>query len=153
MKVVAFVQARLGSTRLPGKVLLDLAGEPMLARVMERLGRSKTLDEVVVVTSDLERDDPLVDLCEDRDWLVGRGSEQDVLQRFHKVAEERKPDVVVRVTSDCPLIDPEVVDLVVNRLLDERADYAANVVEPRTWPRGLDVEAFTFQALGRALDT
>lgn len=148
--VVAIVQARLGSTRLPGKVLLDVAGRPMLARVLERLARARGLDRVVVATTDLARDGPLVDWCRAEGWAVHRGSEQDVLARYQAAAAAEGAGTVVRVTSDCPLVDPAVVDAVVAALQREGADYASNVQEPRTFPRGLDAEAFTAAALARA---
>lgn len=151
MRVVAVVQARTGSSRLPGKVLLDLLGEPVLARVMARLGRAERLDAVVVATTTEPGDDALAALCAERGWPLTRGSEQDVLDRYHQAAREHEADVVVRVTSDCPLIEPEVVDRVVEALLaDPAVDYASNVVPDRTFPRGLDTEVFPRRVLERA---
>ena len=149
MKTVAIVQARLGSTRLPGKVLLDLAGEPMLARVVHRLRRAQRLDELVIATTTEPRDDALADLCAARGWPCSRGSESDVLDRYYRAALEAKADVVVRVTSDCPLIEPAIVDLVLAEFAKSDVDYASNVGEPRTYPRGLDVEVFPFTVLDR----
>jgi spore coat polysaccharide biosynthesis protein SpsF len=150
--IVAIVQARLGSTRLPGKVLEDLAGEPMLARVVERAGRSESLSSVVVATTDRPEDDRLAELCSARGWRCHRGSAEDVLARYVGAAAASGADVVVRLTSDCPFVDPEVIDRVVGAFLSARpaVDYAANVLPPRSWPRGLDTEVFTAAALARA---
>jgi len=151
MKVVGIVQARMGSSRLPGKVLRPLAGEPMLARVVSRLSRAGSIDEVVVATSDHFRERPIVELCRARHWSFFRGSEHDVLDRHYCAAIAHKADVVVRVTSDCPLIDPEIVDAVVSALLANPAsDAASNVIPHRTFPRGLDAEAVRVTALERA---
>ena len=150
MRVVAVVQARTGSTRLPRKVLEPLAGEPMLARVMGRLARAETLDAVAVATTDQPADDVLEALGAERGWTVVRGSENDLTSRYVLAARETDADVVVRVTSDCPLIEPAVVDRVVRALLaDGRADNATNVLPHHTWPRGLDAEAVRREALER----
>ena len=150
--VTAIIQARTGSTRLPGKVLMDIAGEPMLARVMERAGRAKTLDEIVVATTTGRVDDRIVSLCEDRGWECFRGSESDVLDRYFQAARAYHADYIVRITSDCPLIDPGVVDRVVGTFLvgQPGIDYASNFLPRRTYPRGLDTEVMTFRALERS---
>ena len=152
IKAVAIVQARLGSTRLPGKVLLDLAGEPMLVRDMDRLARAETLDEVVVATTVEPADEAIVDLCQERGWPCFRGSEKDVLDRYYRAAQEYQADAVVRITSDCPLIEPQVVDQVVKAFLERQPelDYASNTAPERTFPRGLDTEVMRFDALERA---
>jgi spore coat polysaccharide biosynthesis protein SpsF len=149
MKTVAIIQARMGSTRLPGKVLLDLAGEPMLARVVTRVQRAGTLDQVCVATSVGAQDDPIVSLCADLGVDCFRGPEDDVLDRYLQAANWAAADVVVRITSDCPLIDPEVIDQVVDGFWRESPDYASNTLE-RCWPRGLDTEAFSMNALETA---
>lgn len=151
-RVVVIIQARMGSTRLPGKVLLDVDGRPMIDHVVERARRIASVDEVVVATSDLASDDVLADHV--RAALkapVFRGSESDVLARYASAAAESGADVVVRVTSDCPLLCPEVSDRVVRRLLDAEPplDYVNNTLEP-SYPRGLDTEAFWRDALDRA---
>lgn len=146
MRTVAIVQARLGSTRLPGKVLADIAGQTMLARVVRRLRRCERLDEVVVATSVSPTDDEIVAECRELDAAVFRGSEADVLDRFYQAAQTHGAGVVVRVTADCPLIEPAIVDLVVDRFRATRADYARNT-ETRTYPRGLDAEAVALPAL------
>jgi len=152
MKIVAIVQAHMGSTRLPGKVLLDLAGEPMLVHDMNRLSRAQTLDKVVVATTVKPADDTIVKLSAEHKWPCFRGSEEDVLDRYYRAAIEYKADVVVRVTSDCPLIDPEIVDRVVREFLERQpeVDYACNTLPRRTFPRGLDTEVFRFDVLERA---
>jgi spore coat polysaccharide biosynthesis protein SpsF len=148
-RTVAIVQARLGSTRLPGKVLRDLAGEPMLARVVHRVRRAESLDEVVVATTTEPADDALAALCTARGWPCFRGSADDVLDRYYQAARAHRAELVVRVCSDCPLIEPELIDRVVRELLDRRppADYACNVLPRPTYPLGLDVEAFWFEIL------
>lgn len=149
MNVVAIVQARMGSTRLPGKVLMDLAGRSVLERVLRRLRRSSRLSEILVATTISGRDELIVRECERLHTPCFRGSEPDVLDRYYRAALVAKADAVVRITSDCPLIDAEVVDETVAKLLAERADYVNNC-SPRTFPRGLDTEAFTVAALSQA---
>jgi spore coat polysaccharide biosynthesis protein SpsF len=121
----------------------------MLARVVNRVRRAQSLDEVVIATTTETSDDPLVTLCAARGWPCCRGSRDDVLDRYYQAAQEFGADLVVRITSDCPLIEPEVIDRVVRELLACRpaADYACNVLPRRTYPRGLDVEAFWFETL------
>jgi len=145
--ILGIVQARTGSTRLPGKVLMDLCGAPMLLRQLQRLDHCSTLDALVVATSDLARDDSLAGLLEAEGRDVFRGSEADVLGRYYRCAAARGADVVVRITGDCPLICPEVVDAVANAYLaDGACDYASNI-EPETYPDGLDTEVFPFRIL------
>jgi spore coat polysaccharide biosynthesis protein SpsF len=151
MSVIAIIQARLGSTRLRGKVLLELAGAPVLARVVNRCRRAATLDDVLVATTILAADDPIAALCRARNWQSFRGQENDVLDRYYHAALQHRAEVVVRITSDCPLIDGEVIDLAVRTFLSDGVlDYASNSLSPRTFPRGLDVEVFSFEALSRA---
>jgi spore coat polysaccharide biosynthesis protein SpsF len=149
MNVCAIIQARMGSTRLPGKVLTDIEGQPMLGRVVLRTKRARTVDKVVVATTTEASDDLIVDFCRQHGIEYFRGSESDVLDRYYQTAAEHKADAVVRITSDCPLIDPEVIDKVVANFLSGGFDYASNSVV-RTYPRGLDTEVMTFQALERA---
>lgn len=150
--VVAIVQARMASTRLPGKVLSDLAGEPMLTRVINRSRRATTLEEVVVATTTKSADEAIVELCTACSWPCFRGSEEDVLDRYYHAAVAYQADVVVRVTSDCPLIEPEIVNRVVREFLDlqPEVDYACNILPRRTFPQGLDTEVMRFDALERA---
>lgn len=149
MKTVAIVQARTGSTRLPRKVLADIGGEVMLGRVLSRLRRAATLDEVRVATTVDADDDAIADWCAARGVPVTRGPEEDVLLRYLLAARDSGADVLVRITSDCPLIDPAIVDAIVRLRAETHADYAGNTVL-RTYPDGLDAEAFTLDALRRA---
>lgn len=150
MRTVAIVQARTGSRRLPGKVLMDLAGRPMIAWVLERAARAERVDEVVLATSDLPGDDELAALAAELGVPCHRGSEGDVLARFRDAARAAGAGAVVRITGDCPLVAPEVVDAVAAALLDDpaRVDLASNVLE-RTYPKGLDTEAVYADALER----
>jgi len=148
MKIVAIIQARMGSTRLPGKVLTDLGGETVLARVVRRVQRSKSLIATVVATTTLPEDDVIA--SESHRLGVGcyRGAENDVLDRYYQAALADGADLIMRITADCPVIDPEVIDHCVDLLLGEDADYATTDV-PETIARGLDVEVFTAQGLRR----
>ncbi len=149
MKVVAIIQARMGSTRLPGKVLAEVGGRSMLYRVCNRVGRAALVDQVVVATTLGPDDEQIVAECGRMRVSCFRGSAEDVLDRYHKAAGAYQADVVVRITADCPLIDPHVIDLVVCAFLQRRPDYASNTLR-RTWPRGLDTEVMTASALARA---
>lgn len=149
MKIAAIIQARMGSSRLPNKVLMDLGGAAVLDRVLHRLGRSRLLQELLVATTKAPQDNFIVKHCEQGGIKVFRGSEQDVLDRYYRAAEHLYADVVVRITSDCPVIDPDVTDATIQAFLDHHVDYASNV-RVRTYPRGLDTEVMTVQALERA---
>lgn len=149
MKIVAIIQARLGSTRLPGKVLKDIGGRTMLARVVRRVRRAATLDDVIVATTTEPADSAVVEECARLGVHCFRGSELDVLDRYCQAAKQLNADAVVRITSDCPLIDPGVIDSVVAVFRNETPDYASNVIE-RTYPRGLDTEVVSMDALARA---
>lgn len=141
----------MGSTRLPGKVMMDLGGRPILHRVVTRTLRSTLLDEAVVATTAQEADRAIVEYCRQQGWPCFRGSEDDVLDRYYRAASDCGAEIVVRITSDCPLIDPEIIDMVVGKFLSSRdLDYASNTLPPRTFPRGLDVEALSYAALERA---
>lgn len=151
MKVVAIIQARMGSTRLPGKVLKDLAGEPLLARVVSRTLRAKSMNDVVVATTKDPTDDAIVDLCQERGWQFFRGNQEDVLDRYYQSALAFEADIIARITSDCPLIEPEIIDRMVNEFLSHypEVDYVSNSLQ-RTFPLGLDVEVMSFDALEKA---
>lgn len=145
--ILCIVQARTGSTRLPAKVLDDLAGEPMVLRELERLDYCTGLDALVVAIPDLPGDDALAELLSGRGRDVFRGSESDVLDRYYRCAREWGADVVVRLTGDCPLICPEVVDEVVEvHQAHPESDYTSNI-EPATYPDGLDTEVIPFRIL------
>jgi spore coat polysaccharide biosynthesis protein SpsF len=149
MRVVAIIQARMGSTRLPGKVMKDIGGETMLARVVWRARRAKLLDEVVVATTNKSADAPIVSECTKLGVPIFRGDEQDVLDRYYRSAQANRAEAVVRITSDCPLTDPEVIDDVVRAFLKAKPDYASNTLN-HTYPRGLDIEVMTMASLERA---
>lgn len=154
MKVVVIVQARMKSTRLPAKVLLDLGGATALQRCLDRALRIEGIDNVVVATSTDSEDNIIERVAHRLGYGVFRGSERDVLSRYHLAAHSMKADVIVRCTSDCPLLDPVLSSKVVCALIDSRGtsqpfDYVSNVVERRL-PRGLDTEVFTIEALDRA---
>ena len=139
----------MGSTRLPGKVLMDLAGDTVLARVTERLRRTRSLHRVAVATSIAGADDAVAKECQRLGVEVFRGSESDVLARYSRAGRAFSADAAVRITADCPLIDPEIVDRTVQAFLKQKPDYASNVLV-RTYPRGLDTEVFTLDAIERA---
>lgn len=151
MKTVAIVQARLGSTRLPGKVLLNLGGQTVLGRVVNRVRRFELVDDVVVATSTLDEDDAVVEECRLLGVASYRGSAPDVLDRFVGAARDRDADICVRITADCPLIDPGVSDSIIGRFVNSKTpvDYASNKI-PQSFPRGLDTEVFTREALEAA---
>ncbi len=138
----------MGSTRLPGKVMLDLGGVTVLARVVERLRRAHLVGELVIATTTDPADDVIVRECESLGVQTFRGAEKDVLDRYYQAALHFNAEAVVRITSDCPLIDPEITDNVIRVFLDQRPDYASNALQ-RTYPRGLDTEAIAFEALER----
>lgn len=143
----------MASSRLPGKVLQDIAGKPMLSHVVERARRAKTLDEVIVATTTEPEDGAIEALCSEMDCPVYRGLLHDVLDRFYQAAKAYRAEGVVRFTADCPLLDPEVVDHTVTEFLKSGVDFAANRLPPpfrRTYPIGLDTEVCTFTALERA---
>ncbi len=149
MNTVAIVQARMGSTRLPNKVMRHVCGRPMIGLLLERLARAKRVDRIVLATTDNAADDALAAHVAGLGYSVFRGSEHDVLARYHGAAVQARAEIVVRVTGDCPLIDPDVVDAVLHAREAAGAGYASNIVPP-TFPDGLDTEAFTFAALDDA---
>lgn len=146
MKTTAIIQVRLGSTRLPGKVLKQVLGQPMLARQIERVKRAQTLDQIVVATTTNPLDYQICRLADQLDVLCYRGSETDVLDRFYQAAKKFRADIIVRLTGDCPVIDPAVIDMTVTAFHRSHADYMANV-HRRSFPRGMDIEVVNFKAL------
>ncbi|WP_169577920.1 cytidylyltransferase domain-containing protein [Salisaeta longa] len=148
MNIVAVIQARMGSTRLPGKVLRDIAGRPMIDWVVRRARRISSVDQVVVATSVLDKEKPLIEHLESQQIPFIRGSESDVLERYVDAAEAYDADAVVRITSDCPLLMPDVSENVIQTFVETSCDYAANTIE-RTYPRGLDTEVISCSALRR----
>ena len=151
MKTVIIDQARMISTRLPGKVMKKVLGKPLLEYQIERLRQVRLADELVIATTTNDTDQPIVELCERLGVAYYRGSEEDVLSRYYEAAIQFGADIVVRVTSDCPLIDPGVVDEVIGLYIYNRDkyDYVSNTLE-RTYPRGLDTEVFSMAALKKA---
>ena len=149
MKVVAIVQARMGSTRLPGKVMMPIHGEPMIGLLLARLSRSQEIDRIIVATSIDERNKTLADHVSRLGYSCEQGSEHDVLDRYFQAARKHGADVVVRITGDCPLVDPALVAEVIRGFKRAKVDYFSNV-DPPTYPDGLDIEVFTFAALEKA---
>ena len=149
MKIVAVVQARMGSTRLPNKVMRPVCGTPMIGLLLERLSRAKKVDEIILATSEDTRNISLADYVQQLGYAVFCGSEQDVLARYYQAAIKAKADVIVRITGDCPLVDPELVDCVITTFLENNVHYASNVA-PATFPDGLDIEVFRFDALKKS---
>lgn len=149
-RVVIILQARMGASRLPGKPLKTVLGRPLLSYQIERLRRARLADEIVVATTTEQQDDPIAAFCAENNIACFRGSEHDVLDRYYQAAKAFKADEVVRVTGDCPLIDPECVDQVIRRHLEDTCDYTSNSLEKRTFPRGLDAEIFSFSLLEKA---
>ena len=149
--VVVIIQARMGSTRLPGKIMRSILGKTILIHDLERIKRMKTINGIVVATTILDEDDIIVDSVKNYDKTIGiyRGSQENVLERYYEAAMEFKTDIIVRITSDCPLIDPTISDLVVETFLENQCDYCCNNM-PRTYPHGLDTEVFSFEALEKA---
>ena len=153
MNITAIIQARLSSSRLPGKVLKDLGGQPLLAWSVERARRASTINQVIVATTTAPADQAIVDVCAERGYPVFRGSEFDVLDRFYQAARHFGADIIVRITADCPLIDPLEIDRVVGAFFASGADFACNRLPPpwpRTSPVGLDTEVCSFDGLERA---
>jgi spore coat polysaccharide biosynthesis protein SpsF len=150
-KLVAVVQARMGSTRLYGKVMKKICEKPMLLLMLERLKKSKLIDEIIVATSIEKRDDIIFDLASKNNYSVFRGSELDCLDRHYKSGLQYKADYVAKITPDCPLIDPIIVDKVLNYFLEniEKYDYVSNA-HPPTYPDGLDFEVFKISSLKKA---
>ena len=149
IKVIAITQARVGSTRLPGKVLLPLGEDTLLGIHLERLKKSKAIDDCIVATTQEEGSEKIIDIASDKGALVYQGSLEDVLDRFYQAAIPHRPTHVVRVTSDCPLIDPELIDKVVKEAVKGGYDYYANILV-EDFPDGQDIEVCTFEALEKA---
>lgn len=152
-RTVAIIQARMSSSRLPGKVLKEIGSLPMLAWVVERSRRAHTIDTVVVATTTDPSDDVIEAFCRDRGYSITRGSLTDVLDRYYQAAKQSRARVIVRLTADCPLIDPDLIDELVSKFRSAGVDFAATRLPPpwkRTYPIGLDIEVCSFQALESA---
>ncbi len=149
MKVVAIVQARMSSARLPDKVMKLIDGRPMIELLLTRLSFAKEVNQIVLATSVDERNDPLVSHVEKLGYKCIRGSETDVLERYLKASHESHADVIVRITGDCPLVDPELVDDAIKLFKYKNIDYLNNI-SPPSYPDGLDIEVFKLSALEQA---
>ncbi|KKH95126.1 hypothetical protein EO95_00745 [Methanosarcina sp. 1.H.T.1A.1] len=149
MHTAAVIQARMSSTRLPGKVMLEISGKPVLWHVANRVSKSQLIDGVIVATTTSREDDIIEKFCNERHIPVFRGSEDDVLDRYYRCARKFNIENVVRITADCPLHDPSVIDLVIEKYYMGNYDYVSNV-DPPTYPDGIDVEVFSFSVLEKA---
>jgi len=147
MKIVGIVQARMGSTRLPGKVLKKVNGIPLLQYQLERMRQAKLLDELVIATTSTS--DAIFKFCKENNVQYFLGSENDVLDRYYQTAKNYGADIVVRMTSDCPVIDPNIIDCIIEYFLNNDFDYVSNTIK-RTFPRGMDTEVLTMDALKHA---
>lgn len=151
MKIVAIIQARVGSTRLPKKVLLPLGKKTVLENVYDRVAAAKLVDHVVIATTINKNDDEIEKLCKEKSMDCFRGSEEDLLDRYYQAALSRSAENIVRITSDCPLIDPAIIDRVARKHLEEKNDYTATAfLGVETFPDGEDADIFTFEALKEA---
>jgi spore coat polysaccharide biosynthesis protein SpsF (cytidylyltransferase family) len=149
MKVLAIIQARVGSTRLPSKVLMKLQNKTVLEHVVNRVKRSKYIDEVIVATTINKEDLEIVKICANQNIRVFCGSQNDVLDRFYQIAKILKPVNIVRITADCPLMDANVIDKIIKEHLKTKSDYTSNTLR-ETYPDGEDVEVFKFDSLEKA---
>lgn len=149
-RIVAIIQARMGSSRLPGKVLMEISGKPILWHVVNRLRDCRFLDQIVIATSVDKKDDAIEKFCKDNDISYYRGNEADVLDRYYQTAKDYDADIIARITADCPLIDPKIVDRVITGYFENMTNFdgASNIVN-RRYPRGLDVEVVSFSSLER----
>ncbi len=147
MRVVATIEARMGSSRLPGKTLKEILGKPMLELLLERVKSCKTLDEIVVATTTDPEDIKIVELAEKMNVKSYRGSVDNVLERVLGAAKTYKADVIVELTGDCPLFDPEAIDTVVRAYLDNNYDYVSNNLKDKTWPAGTEAKVFSLKTL------
>ncbi|MDE2427261.1 MAG: glycosyltransferase family protein [Burkholderiales bacterium] len=146
MKIVAIIEARMTSSRLPGKVLLEAAGKPMLQHLVERLKLAPSIDEIVIATTVNDADNELIKFCSSANIKYFRGSENDVMDRVIKTAQHFNADIIVEITGDCPIIDPLIVEQVVRIFKNNRADYVSNA-HVRTYPDGMDVQVFSLDSL------
>lgn len=149
--VAAIIQARMGSTRLPGKVLKELNGKPLLENIINRLKYCKRVDKIIVATTNNKVDNDLEIWCKERNIQCFRGDENNVLNRYYEAAKAAKADVIVRITADDPFKDPLVIDAVIEQLLTENLDFSFNNYPP-SYPEGLDTEVFTFEAIEKAIN-
>ncbi|WP_346887107.1 glycosyltransferase family protein [Clostridium sp. UBA1056] len=153
MKITAIIQARMGSTRLPGKVMKNIFGKTVLEHVVDRLRKSQLLNDIIIATTIGECDNKIAEEAERLSVNCYRGSENDVLSRYYNAAKENGSEIVIRITSDCPVIDPRIIDSMLERFIElyknNEIDYMSNTLE-RTFPRGLDAEIIPFEILEKA---
>lgn len=149
MKIIIVTQARSGSTRLPNKILKEVNGETLLKIHIDRIKKSKNATDIIVATTDKLEDDIIETQVKKMGVEVFRGAENDVLDRFYQSVKEIRPDLIVRLTSDCPLIDPELIDSVIDKTISDKVDYCSNCLI-ESFPDGQDIEVFTFKALKEA---
>ena len=147
--IAAIIQARTGSSRLPAKVLADIVGKPLLVHLINRVKAAKLVEGIIIATTTNEADRVISKMAGENGVDYFTGSEEDVLDRYYQVATKFNTDPIVRITADCPLIDPYIIDVVIQRYLKGDCDYAANIIK-RTYPDGLDVEVFGYKALKKA---
>ena len=151
MKTVAVIQARMGSSRLPNKVLMPVKETPLLGWMLSRVSQCKEIDEVIVATTTEPRDEEIYNYVVSKGYKVYRGSEDDVLDRYYQAAILSKPDAVIRITADCPLLDPAVLTALIQEFYEKELDFISNSEPlPSTWPDGMDVSIMTFNALRQA---
>lgn len=148
--IAAIIQARLGSTRTPGKTMKLIGNKPLLEYSVKKTRQARYVDKVIVATTTSDKDNLISEWCKEKGIASFRGSEDDVLDRYFQAASCFKADIIVRVTSDCPFVDPQIIDLLILSLKVFGADYASNRIKKRTWPHGLDTEVFTYEALENA---
>ena len=149
MRIISTIEARMGSTRLPGKVLLPVIKSTMLELLIERLKKVELIDQIIVATTISEKDKPIVDLCEKNSLKYYRGSEDDVMDRVINAANSLSADLIVEITGDCPLIDPSIVDQLIRIYLANKVDYVSNAII-RSYPDGMDVQVFSLDTLKRS---
>ena len=147
--ISAIIQARVSSTRLPNKIFAEIEGKPLIYHIVNRISRSKKVDNILIATTINPADDTLIDWAKKNKIQYFRGSEDDVLDRYYNASKSIKADIVARITSDDPFKDPTILDNVINLLLEKKLDFACNN-NPPTFPEGLDIEVFTFEALEKA---
>jgi len=151
-KIAAIIQARMGSTRLPGKILKNILGEPMLLKLVKRVKSANTLDEIVVATTALSEDDIVEELCNKNGICVFRGDADDVLNRYYFAAKQFDAGIIVRLTGDNPLVDPQIIDSAVSKFLELKNIQSIDYLLTQNYPYGINVEVFSFSTLERAFN-
>lgn len=146
-KITAIIQARMGSTRLPGKVIKDICGKPLLQHIIERVRYSKLINEVVVATTNNIEDDVVRQICRKLNIECFRGNDEDVLDRFYQCAKKYCAEIIVRITGDCPFADPDIIDMTVKSFIENNSDYVSTAYPEASFPDGLDIEVFSYNAL------